>query len=341
MSSFSFEIPYRKVATLGLALFMALALCASGCHRSEPAPEVVLYTSVDEPVARPIVEEFEKQSGIRVVLFTDTEAAKSVGLAERLRAEKSHPQADVFWSNEPFYTIGLASEGLLAPYESPAAKDIPPQYRSNQNLWASIGLRARVIASVPGATAPQSVEDFAKPEFKEKLAMARPTAGTTGGHVAALYVLWGDEKANRFFQALRRNDIKLLGGNSVVAEQVAMGNFVAGLTDNDDCYAASTEVKRVKMTLPDQDGAGALMLPSTIGLVAGAPHPDAGKKLIDYLLLPATERKLQDAHFVLTSVRNPTAGGTIKPMQIDYEKTAREMPHAIRTAISILEGRGE
>ncbi len=80
---------------------------------------------VDEPIARPIIQEFEKQSGIQVVLVTDAEATKSVGLAERLRAEKGNPQADVFWGNEPFHTINLAEEGLLAPYESHSAKDVP------------------------------------------------------------------------------------------------------------------------------------------------------------------------------------------------------------------------
>ncbi len=297
----------------------------------------MLYTSIDEPIARPIVEGFERESGIRVVLQTDTEATKSVGLAERVRAEKSHPQADVFWSNEPFHTINLANEGVLTAYESGAGKDVPGRYKSGKGLWCSVGLRARVIAWGGGEGGPGGLEDLSKTELKGKIAMARPTAGTTGGHVAALYTVWGDEKARGFFKSLRANDVKLLGGNSVVAERVAWGNYLAGLTDNDDCAAASAEIKAVKMIVPDQEGMGTLMIPTTVGLVAGGPDAEAGKKLIDYLLSAAVEQKLMDAKFVIGSVRDTS--GKMKAMEVDYEAAAREMPRAVREATAILEGR--
>src|SRR5438876_3480856 len=115
------------------------------------AGDVVLYTSVDEPVARPVIQAFEKQTGIHVILQTDSEATKSVGLAERLRAEKANPQADVWWSNEPFHTINLAKEGVLAEYDSPAAKDVPQRFKDANHHWASSGLRARVLAVRKGA----------------------------------------------------------------------------------------------------------------------------------------------------------------------------------------------
>src|SRR5947209_7594392 len=76
-----------------------------GCHRSAPPEQVVLYTSVDQPIAASIIKDFELQTGISVILQTDTEATKSAGLAERLRAEKDNPQADVWWGNEIFHTI--------------------------------------------------------------------------------------------------------------------------------------------------------------------------------------------------------------------------------------------
>ena len=71
---------------------------------------------------------WEQKTGIRVTLVTDAEATKSVGLAERIRAEKANPQADVFWGNESFHTINLAEEGLLQPYESPAGKGVRGEF---------------------------------------------------------------------------------------------------------------------------------------------------------------------------------------------------------------------
>src|SRR5262245_57405166 len=207
----------RRVSIVLSYLCASAFICGSiqfvGCQR-EQTSEVVLYTSVDEPIARPIVDAFQKQSGIKVRLVTDTEASKSVGLAERLRAERSNPQCDVWWSNEIFLTFNLADEGLLA--EFPTADDeIPPQFRDSQHRFACNGLRARMIVTADGHELLTRLEQLTDPLLKGKIAIARPTAGTTGGHVAALYSLWGDAKADEFFRKLHANECKLLGGNSV------------------------------------------------------------------------------------------------------------------------------
>jgi len=187
------------VGSLKLALLaMIMTIAACGCRpksASEPAT-VVLYTSVDDPYVRPLVEQFERDTGIKVTLLTDAEASKSVGLTERLRAEKDHPQADVWWGNECFLTINLADDGVLTPYDSPSAADIPARYKDPDHRWAGSVIRVRTLVSAgpknlaKAWTPPTRLIDLLRPEFKGRIALARPTAGTTGGHVAALYALW-------------------------------------------------------------------------------------------------------------------------------------------------------
>jgi len=55
--------------------------------------------------AEPIFREFEKQTGIKVLAVYDNESVKTVGLANRLLAERSHPQCNVFWGNEEMRTV--------------------------------------------------------------------------------------------------------------------------------------------------------------------------------------------------------------------------------------------
>ena len=327
----------RRYSPLCFSLRVLCVLCGSiflliGCERGDTRT-VVLYTSIDEPIARPIIREFEKNTGMRVTLVTDSEASKTVGLAERLRAEKANPQADVYWGNEPFHTIHLAEEGVLAAYESPGAKDVPAMYRDPQHRWAGNALRARVIATHTGVAIIATSLDALT---RGKVAIARPTAGTTGGHVAALFVLWGEEKALDYFRTLRANGVMVVGGNSVVADLVSKGTAGAGLTDNDDVEAALTQGGKIRMILPDQGSFGTLMIPTTVGLVAGAPHADDAKKLIDYLLSPEVERKLIDAKFAGWSVRSTS---DVKAMDVDFAQVAKVMPRAVREATAILEGR--
>jgi iron(III) transport system substrate-binding protein len=348
ISKKSVRIGAALVATLLLSFVLALL---TSCQRNRQ--QITLYTSVDEPIARPIIDDFTKQTGIHVTLVTDTEASKSVGLAERLRAEKDHPQADVWWGNEPFHTINLADEGVLAPYDSPSAKEIAPQFKDPQHRWTGNGLRVRVIAIsehegsnvFPVPNTPVGLSLFSNPRMTNMIVMALPTAGTTGGHVAALYYLWGDDKADAYFRALRDNNIKLVGGNSVVAEEVAKGTIFAGLTDNDDVASAAQELKDsgdhyhfIASDLPDQNSIGTLAIPTTVGLVTGSKNPTAAKKLIDFLLTKEVEQKMMDVKFVMFSAR-ADAHNDAKFMNVDYPAVARKMAEAVRRATSILQGR--
>jgi iron(III) transport system substrate-binding protein len=319
-----------------------IAICAllSGC-KQRAQREVVIYTGVDEPISTPMLREFEKNTGIHVVIINDTEAAKSVGLAERILAEKEHPNGDVWWSNEAFRTIDLSAQGVLAAYDSPSAKDVPDRFKDADRRWAGCGVRVRVIAVTDrvaaSASAPTRITDLANPAFKNKIAMARPTAGTTGSFVAALYVLWGDEKADAYFRALHDNGVVLLGGNSVVADFVGQGQIWLGLTDNDDVSNAQANDLKLRAVLPDQGSFGTLAIPGSVSLITGARHPAEAKELIDYLLTPQVEQRLIAAHSAAWSVRD--APPNVKFMDVDPRKVSAAMRASVVRSTSILEGR--
>jgi iron(III) transport system substrate-binding protein len=351
-NSFTRLVSSVTIGAASVALFLSLMTgLFGGCDRGGAKRELVLYTSVDEPVARPIVAEFTKRTGIRVALQTDTEANKSAGLVARLEAERANPRADVWWGNEVFRTIALAEAGVLAPYESPAAKDVPDAFKDPAHRWAGSGQRVRVVAvhTHPGAREVNplprgSIEDLARPELKGHIAIADPRAGTTSGHVAALYVLWGDAKAEQFFRSLRANDVKVVGGNGDVATEAAKGTVWAGLTDNDDVANAAAEGGHLGALVPDQaEGQiGTLTIPCTVALVAGAKHPEDAKKLVDYLLSAEVEKRLIDAKFARYSVRE--GGGDadaekVKRMNVDYNEVAKVLRRAASSAHAILVGR--
>ena len=340
-----------------LAVFPLLALCLLvGCGGKEPAKngsavaqpapagEVVIYSSVDEPDLTPLLNQFEEKTGIKVRAVTDTEATKTTVLVERLEAEKEHPQADVYWGNEIFHTINLAEQGFFAPYRPATAEDVPPKWRDKNDLYTCIGVRARVIAF---STRPENkdlvsnlhhLEDLTNPAFKGKLGFCHPGFGTASGHFAGMYVLWGEPKFIEVMKKLRDNEIKLLGGNSVVADQISEGNLVVGPTDNDDVTDGKKDHQPIDGVIPDQgdNDPGTLLIPGTIALMKGCAHPELAKKLIDFLCDAKIEKELMDEGYIGYSVRGDIP---VKSMQVSYVDCAHQMRHAIETALTILQNR--
>lgn len=109
-------------------LVVCVLLVSVSCSKkgaSTEKKEVVVYTSLDKVFSEPVLEAFEQKTGIKVLAVYDSEATKTTGLVNRLIAEKEAPRVDVFWNSETGRTIVLKQKGILAPYESPSAADIP------------------------------------------------------------------------------------------------------------------------------------------------------------------------------------------------------------------------
>ena len=267
---------------VGAAGLLGAVLTGAGGCGGPDGPEVVVYCAVDEPYGAKVFADFERETGVRVVPEYDIETSKSVGLAGKLEAERDRPRADVWWGSEAFLSVRLADEGILAPYRPPTAADVLPQFVDADGLWTGCGLRARVLAV--GEPAPgfaiTSIRDLADPRLKGKVCLSRPTAGATGAHLAALYVLWGPARARAFLRQLHDNDVALLGGNAEVADQVGVGSYAVGLTDSDDVANSLASGGRESMVVPDQDGEGTLAMPTTLGLVKGRAAPGAGEEVI-------------------------------------------------------------
>src|SRR5215213_10291640 len=329
----------RRQYLLLLALCSLFVACGGGQRPSssrgsnDSTREVTIYVSTDRVFSEPILRAYEQKSGVRVNAVYDTEETKSTGLANKLIAEKNRPQADVFWSNEPVRTLVLKRNGVLAPYKSPSAADIPSAFKDPEGYWTGFSARSRVIVYntnlVKPEEAPKSVVDLADPKWKDQIAIADPRFGSTSFHVAALYAEVGDERADEFFRKLKSNGVKIVPGNSVVRDMVARGEVKLGLTDTDDVNVALEDKQPVAMIVPDRDGIGVPVMPNMVSLVAGSPHPDQGKRLIDYLLSPEVERMLAQSEAVQIPLHSGVEGpknipplSSFKPMTLDYSKAA-------------------
>jgi iron(III) transport system substrate-binding protein len=331
--------------TLGVSLF--------SCSRSE-APssvndsrKVTIYVSTDRPFAEPVLQAYEKKAGVKVDAVYDTEETKSTGLANRLIAEKARPQADVFWSNEPVRTLVLKRNAVLTPYVSDVAASLPAAFKDPEGFWTGFSARMRVVAFnrklVLSSDVPKSIFDLADAKWKEQVAIADPRFGTTSFHVAAIYTVLGDQKGDEFFRKLKANGVKVVDGNSVVRDMVARGEVKVGLTDTDDANVAIKDKLPLAMVFPDREGIGVPVMPNMVSLIAGAPHPEEAKKLIDFLLSAESERMLAKSDAVQIPLRpgvepppSLPALESIKPMTLDYQRVADRLEEVIQRLQPIL-----
>jgi iron(III) transport system substrate-binding protein len=284
----------RHVASIGL---FALGLTLVGC--GGPSADVVLYCAVDAAHSEPIVRAFEQATGLRVRFQPDVELSKSVGHRRSIQEEASNPRCDVFWNNEVVQTVLLGDAGFLQPYDSPAAADIPEQFRDPERLWTGFGARARVLivntdAFPDPAQRPDSTHDFLDEAFAGRACMARPLTGTTAAHGAVWIQDWGLPRMLAQLDRMRKNGVAFGDSNGRVMRLVRKGDLDFGFTDTDDVKKAIDDNFPVVQVVPDQAPGemGLIVIPNTVSMVKGAPHPEAARRLIDYLLSHAVEEAL-------------------------------------------------
>lgn len=317
------------------ALVCACALLADCGPTAVNHPQVVVYAALDREFSEPVLNEFTKTTGIRVLPKYDDESTKTVGLTSAIVQESNRPRCDVFWNNEILNTLRLEEKGLLAAYHPPGADAFPAMYRSPSGTWHGFASRARILivnTKLVGASErPGSIYDLADARWKGKVGIARPIAGTTATHAAVLFAALGDDKAKDFFRSLRHNEIQILSGNKQVAEACASGQIAFGITDTDDAVVELDRAASVTIVYPDQgpDALGTLFIPNTLAIIKNCPHPQAARKLVDFLLTPAVEEQLargasaqiplNPAVKVTPRVESPQ---TVKPMQVDFPAAA-------------------
>jgi iron(III) transport system substrate-binding protein len=331
-----------------LLLLTLIGAALTGCPSARPQPRVVLYCAQDQEFAEKLLDEFKERNGIQVDPKYDTEAKKSVTHYHEIVGEKARPRCDVFWNNEILGTIRLQRQGLLEPYDSPAAAPFAKSDKAADHTWCAFATRARVLIVntklVKDADRPRSLLDLTDPRWKGKVVMAQPQYGTTATQAACLFEVLGSEKAKEYYAGLKRNGIQISPGNKQAAEWVGKGKTPAGqevwigVTDTDDAMEEVRDNHDVAIIFPDREGEivgrmGTLYIPNTVAIIKGCPNPDNARKLVDFLLSAEVEEKLAkgDSHQIPLNPDvkaelpaeyvKPTDKGA-RPMQVNFDRAA-------------------
>jgi iron(III) transport system substrate-binding protein len=308
-ASHSLKAHMNALALLLPALAIMGALLG-GCG-GQGESTVIVYCAQDQVFAEPLLAEFTRQTGIKARAVFDSEAVKTVGLANRLLAEKDHPQCDVFWGNEELRARQLAARGVFRATDG----------------FATFGFRSRRIVintnKVSLAEAPRTLAELTNATWRGKVALAYPMFGTTATHFLALRQRWGDAPWQAWCRALQANKPFLVDGNSVVIKLVGQGEAWIGLTDSDDIAGGIHEgLPLAAMPLTPE----ALLIPNTVAIVRGAPHPAEAEQMFQYLQQPEVAERL-----VKEAALEGAQTGQSQGLQVDWKTLLADLDSATET----------
>src|SRR5512139_4217356 len=257
-----------------------------------PAAETLnAYSIWPENWARPMFQEFEKQTGIKVnfVRFSSGEALA------RVIAEKNNPRVDVLFGG-PVETFAAGiSEGVFESYKPPSFAKLPDRFRHADGQWVAIAddplvfMTKNKFLKENNLQPPASWNDLLNPAYKNMLQMADArTSGTAVTRIFSILEVNGrdETKAFAYMKKLRPN-VQLYtksGGGGTLP--VGLGQAGAGIFFIVDALDTKAKGYDVVVGFP-KEGIGTAA--EAIALLKGAKNPELGKKLIDWASSPAMQ----------------------------------------------------
>ena len=203
-------------------------------------------------------------------------------------------------------THQLIKGGFLQPYLSPESAAYPPGFKDTKGYWVDYFDAYNVIGyntkQIPKELAPRNWEDLLNPRWKSKIALDDEMYSW----YAAMAVAWGRDRAQRFMTALAKQDIQMRSGQTLIAQLIAAGEFPIGIV-------LAHRIERMKEQgapiewVTTSDPVTASLHP--IGIAAKAPHPNAAKLFIDFVL------SREGQQIVLATGRTPARPGIDTKMQ--------------------------
>ena len=271
---------FKKIFAIAAVAVATLSGCAA-----QPALEskdsIVIYSGRDEEIVKPLIEMFEKDSGIQV----EVRYAGSAELAAQLLEEGANSPADVFFSQDAGALGAVAKAGLLNKLPQELLELVPTTYESQEGLWVGVSGRVRVFSYNPNKVMqlPNSVFDLADPSWKGRIAIA-PTNASFQSFVTAMRVVEGDEKTLAWLEAMKENAV-IFEKNSAILEAVESGQVDAGLINHYYWYALAKEQGEAKMNSRiaqfQSNDVGNLINAAGVGIVNDS---DAARKFVEFLL---------------------------------------------------------
>ncbi|MBN0041783.1 thiamine ABC transporter substrate-binding protein [Cellulosimicrobium cellulans] len=307
----------RSLATgAGTTLaLLALAACGGGDTTSgsggddassDAGGTVTLVTHDSFAVSDEVLAAFEKQSGLTVEQVAPGDGG---ALVNQLILTKDSPLGDVVFGIDNTFASRAIDEGVLAPYTPEDLSDSAASYAVGDGDELTAVDLGDVCVNVDhawfadaGIPEPVTLEDLAKPEYRDLLVVTNPATSSPGlAFLLATVGAFGEDGFEDYWADLRANGVKVVDGWSDAYYVDFSGSEGAGPRPLVLSYSTSPA-----FTLTEDGSAsttGALLdtcfrQVEYAGVLANAKNPEGAQQLLDFLVSEAFQADVPEQMYM-------------------------------------------
>jgi iron(III) transport system substrate-binding protein len=280
---------------------------------SEAAGTVVLYSGRAESLIGPLLERFERDTGIAV----EVRYAGTPELAATLLEEGARTPADAFLSQDAAALGALSRAGLLRPIETSLLDRVAAEMRSDRGDWVGVSGRARVVVygteRMTETDLPQDLQQVVDPKYRGRFGVA-PANASFQAHLAALRAVAGAEALDRWLAGLVANEPRRYANNRAIVDAVVAGEIDFGLVNHYYLWQALRERPDAPVAnffMPAGD-ASSFVNVAGIGLLSDEP---AAVRLVEYLLGDEAQRYFAEETFEYPLARGARPAVDLPPLE--------------------------
>jgi len=270
-----------------------LALSSLSLGSIRAADELTLYTQRHYAFDEELHAMFTAKTGIKVNVVK----ANADELMVRIQEEGANSPADIFMTADGGTLDRARVAGLLTPIASPDILNrVAGPLRDPEGHWIAMTQRGRVLVYTPDRVKPgelSTYEDLADPKWRGRLLVRSSTSAYNQSLLATIIAGNDSQKAADWAKAVRENMARPPQGSdrdqaraiaAGLGDVAIMNTYYVGLMETSEDQADREAVAKLRVFFPNQDGRGAHVNISGLGILKASKKIDLAAKFIEFIL---------------------------------------------------------
>jgi thiamine transport system substrate-binding protein len=280
-----------------LNILLCMWLLVSCAPKTSGPLSLTVMTHDSFAVSDNVVAAFQQANDVKVTFVKGGDAGEMLNKAI---LSKDAPLADVLYGVDNTLLSRALAENIYEPYDSPALKNIPAEFKIDSTMDAlpvDFGdvcvVYDKGYFSAHNLTPPQTLEELTRPVYKGLLVMENPATSSTGlDFLLATVKHFGDPNYLGYWENLRANGLVVVDGWETAYYTNFSGASGKGAQPLVVSYGTDPAADVMSAQTPPPDSSlGVLLGPDAcfrqiefVGILRGTQQRALAEKFVDFML---------------------------------------------------------